>query len=249
MSITGSITKISTSVCVSSFDELIDLEVVFNNLCIDETIISMKYHGNFKGEVKSTGSFFNQITVIIYVKKYNKEINLKVFKNGKAQVTGVTSEDQCNETLNLFYNKIKDIRGTKKVHVKIINNIIYDLEDYNKFNGLKHTRFQSIKIYGEIDGSYIVIGERKGNDYIINNEKVVIFDQDNNLFMQIKHSNFIKKIYDKNGKEVGYVQYTYNRPRKIVILSGYKFIENDKKNIIFMKNIQKYNFNEKHTKI
>lgn len=215
----------STSVCIADLNTIVDIETIFKYIPIDDTILGIKYHGRYKGKVKQSGSFFNQISIVIFSEKYNKQINLKVFTNGKLQMTGIKSIDQCVFFISLFLSKIKDIKGTETIEiyndninsidvVNVVNTshttqsdthyIMYNKQEYDLYVGKKHNRFYSIKMYA-IDNSnnYKIIGERKGNDFTLNvfsrdtftREGVYLFD---NYFIAIKYYFCEKGIHVKN---------------------------------------------------
>jgi TATA-box binding protein (TBP) (component of TFIID and TFIIIB) len=221
-------TSISTTVCLSSVGCPLDLEIIFYKLPLDDCILGIKYHNRYKGQVKETGSFFNQATIVMYIKEVDKQVNLKIFTNGNIQITGVKSENQVTATLETFISKINDIKGQTKIKVTCKDQIIYNKEEYNLFITEKHTRFDCIHFYND-DGK--VIGERKGNDFVIflndTRENVTTFMiDDETFFLQKKHSaNFCKNIYNRHSELVGYTQYLFRRKRKNLIIAGNKFID------------------------
>ena len=63
--------------------------------------------GYFKKNVKK--SFFNSSSLNIFINK-TKQINFKIFKNGKIQITGIPNEDiakKCIENFILYLKKKK----------------------------------------------------------------------------------------------------------------------------------------------
>jgi hypothetical protein len=214
---------ISTTVCIAEIDSVFDIASIFAHLKIDDEIIGTKYHNRIKGKIKATGSFFNQITVVLYVKKCNKQVNLKLFGNGKVQFSGVRTELQASLALKIFLYRISEIHGRKYVNV-IYNdsdNILYNKYEYNLFKNSAHVRFDSIKFYGCFEGEYRVIGERKGKDFVLNKVSVEIFDK--NYFIESRHLDYKRKMFNRNGEYVGYLEYTFLRKRKNVILKYHTF--------------------------
>ena len=83
--------RISTMTLITSFSCYINLEVVSKYFQLDDKIISMVYgdkpvkNSNLK---KNNRPFFNQATIIVKLDPLRK-INVKIFSNGKIQMTGV----------------------------------------------------------------------------------------------------------------------------------------------------------------
>jgi TATA-box binding protein (TBP) (component of TFIID and TFIIIB) len=69
-----------------------------------------------KGSSENNDNFFNQITIVMnipidYNNKKSKYVNLKIFKNGSIQVSGLQSVSQCNITINKILNLLKGDYG------------------------------------------------------------------------------------------------------------------------------------------
>ena len=227
--ISTSKTRITTMVYEAFYESLIDIEYVFENLKIDDTVLGLKFMNKFKGAVKQTNAFFNSITVILYLKKFDKTVNLKVFLNGKVQLSGVKNDDHVQYAMELFRDKIVDIHGKKTIDVVNYNGILYDKNEYDLNIDKPHTRFNAIKIYGKSDDSYKIIGERKGSDFVIfmngSRENVIEFGD---YFLQIKKTpNHVKILFDKNGNNIGTVKYVFRRIRKNITIKGIRFIDDD----------------------
>lgn len=127
--------RVSTMTYISNLNTLIDLNKLFGAMNIDDVLKYIEYGAlNHKGE-KSTKSsksrksekkkfFYNQITAHIFEEKI---VNVKIFNNGKIQMTGVKNEKQGINTLNKLITKIKNIEKDTLV------NIVTDL-DFNPLN-------------------------------------------------------------------------------------------------------------------
>ena len=104
---------ISTMTATSSINSDIDLDTLFHNLDIQEKILFIQ-HGTLgiKGmsnkkkknsrKPKPKRTFFNQVTLHINCEKI---VNVKLFNNGKVQMTGLKYEKQGLEVLDV----VKDI--------------------------------------------------------------------------------------------------------------------------------------------
>lgn len=131
--------KISTMTVCCYLDQLIDIRLIFNtftppfdinihtyNQCYHKLkpydIIGCKNSDEQKGYFKknSKKSFFNSSSLNIFIDE-KKQVNFKIFKNGKIQITGIPSEDIAKNCIKHFIIYLK----TK--------NIIKSLINYNNF--------------------------------------------------------------------------------------------------------------------
>ena len=105
--------RISTMTLITSFSCNINLEVVSKYFTLDDKIISMVYgdkpvkNSNLK---KNNRPFFNQATIIVMLDPLRK-INVKIFSNGKIQMTGVKKLDEGHEALKYIIEKLKITDG------------------------------------------------------------------------------------------------------------------------------------------
>jgi TATA-box binding protein (TBP) (component of TFIID and TFIIIB) len=102
--------RISTITGIGSFSCDISLDDLYTQLGIDETIKLIKYKDQpYKGDIelskkKKKKSFYNQLTILVY---YNdKIVNVKVFNNGKIQMTGLKETSVCGEILEVLRTKM-----------------------------------------------------------------------------------------------------------------------------------------------
>ena len=97
---------------ITSFSCNINLEVVSKYFNLDDKIISMVYgdkpvkNSSLK---KNNRPFFNQATIIVKLDPLRK-INVKIFSNGKIQMTGVKKVEEGHEALSSI-RRIKINRG------------------------------------------------------------------------------------------------------------------------------------------
>lgn len=229
---------IGTKTCVAQLDTNFDLQTIFLNIKLDKSILGVKYNNKTRGNVKTTGSFFNQLTVVIYLENLKKETNVKVFANGKFQISGIQSTTQAIESLKLILKYIVNIKGLQLIGVIVENGIVYNKHDYS--NLVKFDRFNFIKMYKKCENSeyYTHLGERKAKDkYILygkNHEKYhASFTEEEGCFIDIAHKNFEKALYDTNGNKLGSYKYVMNYKKKNLILHGctYKYINENKEEI------------------
>ena len=85
--------RISTTTLITSFSCSINLEVVSKYFETDKELISMVYGDKpIKNAKKNSNRpFFNQATIIVKLDPIRK-VNIKIFSNGKIQMTGVKKE-------------------------------------------------------------------------------------------------------------------------------------------------------------
>jgi TATA-box binding protein (TBP) (component of TFIID and TFIIIB) len=112
--------NISTITAVSKINSNIDLKEFFLNCPINDIIKFIQFKEKVKGKKKkevkkrnnNNNTFFNQITLEINIypitnnKIDDKIINMKVFNNGKLQMTGLKYEDQGKIVITNIFNNI-----------------------------------------------------------------------------------------------------------------------------------------------
>jgi TATA-box binding protein (TBP) (component of TFIID and TFIIIB) len=108
--------RVSTMTYISNLNTEIDLKRLFDAVDIDEDLKYIEYGAlNQKGQKSSKSSnsrktqkkfFYNQITAHIFE---GKIVNVKIFNNGKIQMTGIKNEEQGIKTLNKVVSKLKNL--------------------------------------------------------------------------------------------------------------------------------------------
>jgi len=158
---TATTIRISTMTATSYIGTCINLTDLYNNGELDETIkcIQFRYHpvkGVYKkNKKKSTKKcFYNQVTFILELDN-SKKINLKIFLNGKIQMTGLRNKSDgifCIQYMIKYINNISECLDTPDslkeyplnivlinsdfdIKFKIKRDILYELlvNDYNMF--------------------------------------------------------------------------------------------------------------------
>ena len=127
---------ISTMTGIGSLSEHIDLCDLYNSLNPDNIIKMIQYKDNLiKGDKtlkkKKTTTFYNQLTMLI--ENDSKIANVKVFNNGKIQMTGIKKTESCEKILNIIKNKIIELNlasNTKNINV-ISSNIVLINSDFS----------------------------------------------------------------------------------------------------------------------
>lgn len=130
------------------------LSVKINNENMRTLIEAKKKKRRTKRKVKVTSNpFYNQITVVVRIKEgpienihEEPKINLKLFKNGSVQISGLKNVEYTNRALNKLIHCLSQIKG------KMINNTISDVQFVNNISKLNITDFE---IY-MINSNYMV---------------------------------------------------------------------------------------------
>ena len=123
---------------VSSINSDIDLTNLFKNSIINDKLTYIQ-HGSLgkKGEhhkkqrksriPKKQCSFFNQVTIHVNCEKI---VNVKLFNNGKIQMTGLKYENHGEKVLDILLPYLKEIDNTNTQKILINQEGIY----YTPFN-------------------------------------------------------------------------------------------------------------------
>jgi TATA-box binding protein (TBP) (component of TFIID and TFIIIB) len=142
--------RISTMTAISSLNSEINLDHLFQNIVIhsDNPVISYIEHGSlgFKGEsvknkrksrkpTKQKKSFFNQVTTHVHCEKV---VNVKLFNNGKIQMTGLKYEGHGIKVLQLLIpylvsmneKSIDKIFSTPKIQYTPMNIVLINSDFY-----------------------------------------------------------------------------------------------------------------------
>jgi TATA-box binding protein (TBP) (component of TFIID and TFIIIB) len=129
--------RISTMTAVSAINSDINLDNLYKNAVIND-ILTFIQHGSFgtKGESnkkkrkqripKKQKSFFNQVTLHV---NCDKIVNVKLFNNGKIQMTGLKYENHGEKVLDLLLPCI--LKLDAESGDKILNNTEIEYKPFN----------------------------------------------------------------------------------------------------------------------
>lgn len=115
---------ISTMTITGSFETTFNIENIGKYLDLNQNgIVTVKYGNDDnsirtllvkkrrnKKKTKKTGSFYNQVTLVVKSGKFNP-VNIKIFKNGAIQLTGCKSIEHIFSSLNVVCDELKKIKG------------------------------------------------------------------------------------------------------------------------------------------
>ena len=132
--------RISTITAVGHlFTNNIDLNIIYEHVDIDNVFRYVKYFKKDKGidpkkaknkKNKPKKDFFNQMTLHIYdgIKKNDGKVNLKIFNNGRVQMTGLIKPEQGGSVIQLLHDKLVNLDGISlvesseyKIDIALIN--------------------------------------------------------------------------------------------------------------------------------
>jgi TATA-box binding protein (TBP) (component of TFIID and TFIIIB) len=125
--------RVSTITAIGKlFTNNIDLNKVYNFIDINDIFRFIKYNKLTKGcdpnQKKKNipkKDFFNQMTIHIYdgVKTNGKKVNVKIFNNGRIQMTGLIKIDQGNNIINLLHTAL-----SKSSDIDLVEKDNFDLD-------------------------------------------------------------------------------------------------------------------------
>lgn len=221
------------------------------------TNICKKHKKTFCNDCKKN-TLYNQCSVVYYInpvrdakkKLGDKEkINVKIFKNGELQMTGIRSIESSHLAEQEILKCLSKIKGTYKVQLVEKNGLIMD-----EFN----------KIYTAGEFGYKQIGflqndqrtSRKlhvPNIYLWNKDRynIVVYSKDNLLIEQFYNKNLIKHVFNKNGECIGNYSIEINKDyldEKQIDINNLNFNIKDKSFIITNKDDKfKWYISEEHS--
>lgn len=118
--------RISTMTTITSFSCIINLRVVTRHFKLDNKVVKVM-HGvkpvkNNGKNKKKKKEFFNQSTIIVQLDPL-KKINVKIFSNGKIQMTGVKRLEDAQEALRIIIDRLKTTEGIIEIDKLLDNHI------------------------------------------------------------------------------------------------------------------------------
>jgi|TARA_B110000208_G_scaffold35477_1_gene46915 TATA-box binding protein (TBP) (component of TFIID and TFIIIB) len=130
--------RVSTITSVAELNTQIDLDILYNEITIDDQIKYIE-----KGDLPPRGEstkkkrksrtpkkrcvFFNQATIHF---QHEKVVNVKLFNNGKIQMTGLKRESQGEEVIRGIIDKIVCIDEKNEKKIFITEHAKYEYDNY-----------------------------------------------------------------------------------------------------------------------
>ena len=130
---------ISTMVQIGTLNTKIVLKTLAENLNINDNILYIEYGSEInkgindkklsKKKLESKKYFYNQLTIHIHNSlKKNKRVNVKIFNNGRIQMTGINSDLVGSTTMDIVLNEFKSLSNPEDIFSETDIKQIGDLE-------------------------------------------------------------------------------------------------------------------------
>ena len=136
---------VSAIVQIGKLSSNINLQELASHLIINNNILYIEFGSNIKKgdnlkkekkKKKEKKYFYNQVTLHIWL---GKRINMKIFNNGRIQMTGIKKESQGYETIELFIKEINKISDENKIKI------------FNEFNIQQIEPIETVLINSDFD--------------------------------------------------------------------------------------------------
>lgn len=144
--------RISTITIVTELNTHIDLIQLYDNIPINDKIKYIQKGEFQKGEIPKSKRksrkpekkkvFFNQATIHYFHKKV---VNVKLFNNGKVQMTGLKYEDQGKEVLEGLIEIILQVQEENK------SNGILDKDVFSTKDNIQYEKYRVVLINSDFD--------------------------------------------------------------------------------------------------
>lgn len=190
---------VSTSVVVGNANCNFDINAIYKYLELGDYVIKLKCNNKEKTKDHEIvcKTFYNQISISL-----KDKTNIKLFNNGKFQVSGIKNIKEAEDKTNVIFDMIKKIEGRIK-----INPLLY--------NGLYiHTNKILKKYKNTTEDLYICSNLIKNEKIIIDGNICEKFDLIDDVYVEKRHTDKKKKIYNIFCEEIGYIEYVMIRKNK-----------------------------------
>ena len=166
------------------------------------------FYSNLKIK-RSKNRFFNQVTAYIKLDA-TRYINVKIFKNGSLQMTGIKKTSECNTIIDKLLNEIKNPINTNSI-VAIPENTL--LPDFMKTPVLPNTMIDFLE-------KTVSTEDLKVTDFnirMINSNCKVPFKINRDVLFQLLKKDKIKCRYDPNSHACVNIRHEINATDKVSI--------------------------------
>ena len=195
---------------ITSFNCYINLEVVSKYFKLDDKVVSVYGDKPVKNsKQKSNRPFLNQATIIVKLDPLRK-VNVKIFSNGKIQMTGVKNVNDGDEALELIIEKLKVTKGVVPFD-KILDTQLekiyldcrkgphfsdsYPIDDPNLYKERLIVEIEKILKIQEMECHCI----ENDKDFKYNEFQVVLINSDFNINFKIKRNILYSILKDDYG--------------------------------------------------
>lgn len=197
---------ISTAVIVGECSCEFDIDAIYSHLEITNDVLKLKCNNKEKTKTREIDckTFYNQISISLKCKA-----NIKLFNNGKFQISGVKNVDKAKEKMEYIFGLIENISGTEEIKPAY-------------YKGLA---IYKNRIITKTQNGYICSNMIKNEKIIINSAVCDVFDQCEDTYIQNNHEDKVKKLYNSNCEEIGRVEYVMIRKNKNLCLKGSTYMK------------------------
>jgi hypothetical protein len=228
--------KVSSGTIIFKLNTRINIDKLFENIILDNHIIGVKYNNTYKGVINKTNTFYNQTTINCW---FDQSVSVKMFVNGNCHMSGSLTEEKASYIMGYLIDSFLKINGIEYINVSILNDIIFNTEGIKNYDELQNTKnspksFPNIclKIYGTNEhGEYCFIGTKRKDFYVINGEKMKLYNLENKYMFLSKNNHqdhlITYKAYSTYGGFLGYVKDTTVQKCKTDIICKYNQILKD----------------------
>jgi len=172
------------------------------------------FYNNLKIK-RSKNRFFNQVTAYIKLSG-DRYINVKIFKNGSLQMTGIKKTQECNIIINKLLNEIINPINTNSIVPYPANTI---LPDFMQIAEQPNTLLHFLEVTGATSNS-VFLSDLKITDFnirMINSNCKVPFKINRDILFQLLKKEKIKCRYDPNSHACVNIRYDINANDKVSI--------------------------------
>jgi TATA-box binding protein (TBP) (component of TFIID and TFIIIB) len=173
------------------------------------------FYNNLKIK-RSKHRFFNQVTAYIKLSG-DRYINVKIFKNGSLQMTGIKKTIECNIIINKLLNGIIAPINTNSITPYPANTI---LPDFMQVVEQPNTILHYLELIGAPLNNNILLSDLKVTDFnirMINSNCKVPFKINRDILFQLLKKDKIKCRYDPNSHACVNIRYDINSNDKVSI--------------------------------
>jgi TATA-box binding protein (TBP) (component of TFIID and TFIIIB) len=180
--------RISTMTAICEVNTLVKLDIFYEHLTkyvVDTPFTkegvwfiihdskSIGYLDTKRKKAKKKSGFYNQVSVVVYLKTSDnnfKKINIKIFKNGKLQLTGITKDENGHKSLKMLMDIMNDVNNKHKK-----KKIMYNIDDNGKQiemkEEIKYINFKKVMINSDFSSEF-KIQRDKLHSLLVNNYNI-----------------------------------------------------------------------------